>query len=214
MSTSYLPPFLREFLRQMRIEWKDDSYLPDRLERIQQIGRGFGIEVHFDCSNSFEDSFYGPGSPPIIWIGWKEGEVAGATVALHELAHHIHNAQHHASKYLLSNEIAAWELAKELAQQHQLPLDNGIRRRTLRTYKQAASYLPGSKRMNRSRPQPKSWNLPESRAGSEAKVPAMYAYGKKGKRKLKKYLKQKTSKALRRQAKQSLSSSGKGFGIS
>ncbi len=185
--------------------WKDDPTLQaEWLDVLRKLAREHECRLLVDSARHWQESIYFENyrkKGPTILAGVARNKKYGCTAILHELGHHILQSQKRHPRDAIRGEDAAWEIACQLAREHDLPFVPDIKRRALYSYRLWALLLEtaGSKRTTRRRPLPKSWQLEESmRSALISRGFGFYSMGKKGRRHAKRFIKHATAKAERR----------------
>ncbi len=189
-----------------QVKWSDRRPRIPWLIVARQVAKENGCRIVFDTSRRWEESMYifdYHHHGPAVLVGGAGEPVDVCSALLHELGHHLlsHRRQH--STRTLRGEIAAWQVAHELAGKYRLPLNAKIRRTALYTYRYAQQLeeVSGSKARTRVRPAPHSWQLEESRRSATiSKGYGTFSTGKKGKLHAKRFIKRSTTRTERRRA--------------
>jgi hypothetical protein len=186
------------------VPWKNAGNPWDWLQKLRALAKSYDCRLIFDPRHHWKESRYcrnrDERSPTILAGGAGDRRFVCAAI-LHELGHHILVIRHQHPAEALKGELAAWDVAHSLAEEHHLPLLGRPRRIALRSYREGieSERTAGSKRKNRRRQQPRSWRLEDSRRSAQvSNGGGLYAMGKKGKRHAKRYLKKATTRAERR----------------
>ena len=182
--------------------WTGSTQSYPWLKTVRRIAKESGCRIILDTSRHWQESLYSPDYKkmgPTILAGGATNPNYSCTAILHELGHHILKRDKQHPRDMLRGEEAAWRIAQGIAQKHRLPLASNIRRQALYSYRYRLLLVaPGSKRVHRRRPLPKSWQLEGSRRSAAASVDQPSSMGKRGKRHAKRDIKRATSKAERR----------------
>jgi len=186
--------------------WKDDPTLrAEWLDVLRRIARQHECRLTVDTARHWRESIYVSSyrsKGPTILAGVAGNPKYGCTAIVHELGHHLLLRGRRHPRDLVRGEEAAWEIAGQLARNHDLPFVSHIKRQALYSYRLGVLLweAEGSKRRARRRPTPKSWQLEDSkRSALISRGFGLYAVGKKGKRHAKRFIKRATAKAERRE---------------
>lgn len=172
----------------------------------RQIADKHGCSLVYDTSRHWKESMYFPSSAdhgPVVCVGGTGDHIDSCSAFLHELGHHMLYVRAQHSTRTLAAEEAAWRVAHELALEHRLPLNPGVRRTALYSYRYAQQLAAssGSRGRTRKRPAPRSWRLETSRRSANASTRyGIESIGKKGRRHTKRYIKRATARKERRDA--------------
>lgn len=184
--------------------WVDSREGGEWLKTLHELAAARGCRLICDSMYHWRESVYIVDyrkKGPAILAGGAGTDTQISTVILHELGHHILESEHRHPEGNIAGEEAAWHAAQQLALEHRLPLEPRVKRTALYSYRyrKVCELTAGSKRKNKIRPLPKSWQLEGSRRTSEASAkPRQYSLGKRGRRHAKRHIKKTTARAERR----------------
>ena len=185
-------------------KWKDHRPPIPWLIVIRSIAKEHGCRIVYDTSRHWRESTYLRNfrdHGPAILVGGAGEPIDVCSALLHELGHHILTVRGQHSSQAIPREVAAWEIAHELAAKYRLPLNPSVRRTGLHSYRETDRQVPGSKARTRRHPAPHSWQLETSRRSAAISTgTGFFSMGKKGKRHAKKFIKKATVRAERRKS--------------
>lgn len=189
-------------------EWHDTDDA-QWVRDLRRIAQSEGCTVVFDLDHGYQEScliLRGRAGPRLILLGAAGGTKDDCITAfLHELGHAVVYMRGQQSKDSVAAELAAWNAAQALAQEHGLPVLSENRRRALYTYRYADLLRGsrGSKGSTQTKRASHYERLLESKAsaaisGGEEKPAEEMPRGKKGKRLAKRAFKRRSARVRRR----------------